>query len=205
MKHITLSILIIAGLLLSSCSSASIGTPGSSSNNNLPTEAQLAVGTLKLAGTDQDITIEQAKELVVYWQVYKEISQSDTAAPAEIDGLIAQIQETMTDDQVEAITDMNITQQDVLTSMQEMAIVSSNSSDSTVNLPSGAASGGGMPAGGPQPDGSGIPGDTGVAAPASGTNQSQSAQTDSRLAGTTGVPSALVEAVIQALQQKIAT
>jgi hypothetical protein len=45
----------------------------------------LAFGTLKLAGTDQDITPEQAKQLVVYWRVYKELSQSDTAAQAEVD------------------------------------------------------------------------------------------------------------------------
>ena len=80
MKHIVLSILMIVGLLLTVCSSLSTGTPVGSTNNDLPIEAQLAVGTLKLDGTDRDVTVEQAQELVVLWQVYKEISQSETAA-----------------------------------------------------------------------------------------------------------------------------
>jgi hypothetical protein len=115
----------------------------------------------------------------------------------------------MTDHQMQAMTDMKITQQDVLTSMQGVAVVASNSSGSTTSLPSGSASGGGMPAGGPPADGGapldggGIPADMGGAAQASSTNQSQSAQSTSGSALIAEVPSALVEAVIQALQQKI--
>ena len=140
----------------------------------------------------------------MYWQVYKEISQSETAAQAEIDGLVAQIQETMTDDQMQAIADMDITEQDVFASMQGVNVVSSNASDSTVSVPSN----GGMPAGGPPADGGtpsdgGMPAEMGGAAPASSTDQSQSAPAGSGLAATAGVPSALVEAVIQSLQHKI--
>lgn len=86
---------------------------------------------------------------------------------------------------------------------------STNSSDKTVNVSSGSASGGGMPAGGPPADGGGapdggMPADMGGSAPASSTDQTQSADTTSGLAETTEVPFALVEAVIQSLQQKIA-
>jgi len=176
----------------------------------MPTETQIAVGTLKLAGTGQDISVEQAKELVVYWQVYKELSQSQTAAQAEMDGLVAQIQETLSDDQMQAITDMKITQQDVLASMQGVMAASSGSGNSTVSLPASSANSGGMPAGGP-PEGGGIPPDGGAmssdmggAVSASGTGQTQSAQTSSDSAVTAEVPSALVEAVIQSLQEKIA-
>jgi hypothetical protein len=111
---------------------------------------------------------------------------------------------------MKAITDMNITQQDVLTAMQGVALVASNSSDSTISLPSGSASGGGMPGGGPPadggvpPDGGGMPADMGSAAQALGTGQSQSTQASSGLTVITEVPAALLEAVIQALQQKIA-
>jgi len=176
----------------------------------MPIETQLAVGTLKLTGTDQDITVDQAKELVVYWEVYKELSESETAAQAEIDGLIAQIQETMTSNQMQAITDMNITQQDVFASMQGVAVTSNNSSNTTVSLPSGSSSGGSMPAGEPPADGGGAPPDGGIsgdmsgAASTSNTGQSQSTGTSSGSAVTANVPSALVEAVIQSLQQKIA-
>jgi hypothetical protein len=210
MKHIRLLIVMIVGILLTACSSSSASTPIGSTSNNLPIETQLAVGTLKLSGTAQDISIEQAKELVVDWQVYKELSQSQTAAQAEMDGLVAQIQETLSDDQMQAITAMNITQQDVLASLQGVTAASSDSSSSTVSLPAGSASGGGMPAGGPPegggvpPDGGAISSDMGGAVSASGTGQTQSAQASSGSTVTAQVPSALVEVVIQSLQQKIA-
>ena len=216
MKYITLSILMIAGILLTACSSSSTGTHIGSTSNNLPIETQLAVGTLKLNGTAQDITSEQAKDLVVYWQVYKELSQSQTAAQAEVDGLIAQIQETMTGDQMQAITDMNITQQDVLASMQGVTVASSSSSgSSTINVASGSASGGGMPAGGPPAYGSGVPPDGAGSMPAdmggaasaattSGASQMQSSQAGISSTVIIAIPSALLEAVIQSLQQRIA-
>jgi len=210
MKRLFFSIVMVLAIALTACSSSSTSTPIVSTSNNLPIETQLAVGTLKLDGTDHDISVDQAEELIMYWQVYREISQSETSAQAEIDGLIAQIRETMTDDQMQAITDMNITQQDVFASMQGTNVVSSRSSDSTVSVPSSSASGGGMPSGGPPADGGGAPPDGEMradmdgAVSASGTDQTQSTDTASGLAGTTGVPSALVEAVIQSLQQKIA-
>ena len=204
MKKLLFSTLVILAIALTGCTSSVAGNPTGSSNNVLPTETQLAVGTLKLTGTDQDVTADQAKELVVYWEVYQKLSQSETAAQAEIDGLTAQIQETMTDGQMNAITAMNITQQDVLTSTQGVTVVSSNTGDSTISLPSGSASGGGMPAGGPPSDGGGMPSDMSGAAQAPGTDQSQSSQANSGSTVIAEVPSALVEAVIQALQQKIA-
>jgi hypothetical protein len=201
---------MLLAVTLTACSSLSIGTTVSSKSADLPIATQLAVGTLKLGGTNQDITVDQAKELVVYWEVYKEISQSQTAAQTEVDGLIAQIQETTTEDQFKTITDMKITQQDVLTSMQEVTVASGNSNSTSVSVPSGSSSGGSMPAGGPPADGGGAPPDAGMspdisgAASNSSTGQTQSAQANSDLAGTGSVPSALVEAVIQSLQEKIA-
>ena len=211
MKKLFFSIVMMLAITLTACTASTIGTPTGSTSNDLPTETQLAVGTLKLTGTDQDVTADQAKELVMYWEVYKELSQSETAAQAEIDGLASQIQETMTDAQMQAITDMNITQQDVFASMQGVTVASSSTGGSAIRLPSGSASGGGMPAGGPPadgggapPDGGGMPSDIGDAAQASGTDQSQSSQASSGSTVIAEVPTALVEAVIQALQQKIA-
>jgi hypothetical protein len=161
---------------------------------------------LKLDGTTQDVTVEQAEQLLLYWQVYKELSQSETAAQDKIDGLIAQIQETMTDDQMQAIRDMDVTQQDVFTATE--GVVASN--DASVSLPSSSSGGGNMPAGGPPednaapPDG-GMPADLDGAASASGTAQSQSSQAGAGSAGATGIPTVLVETIIQFLQQKIAT
>jgi hypothetical protein len=205
MKKLFSSILImIFAITLTACSSLSTATTASSKSTDLPIETQLAVGTLKLAGTDQDVTADQAEDLVVYWQVYEELSQSDTAAQVEIDALVAQIRETMTTDQMQAITDMKITQQDVLASMQGATVTSSNSSGSTVSVPSGSSSGGGMPAGGPPADGGGMLLDMGGSVPASSAGQTQSTQTRSGASVTANVPTALVEVVIQSLQQKIA-
>lgn len=205
MKPSTLSILMIAGILLTACSSSPTGASIVAMNTSLPLETQIAVGTLKLAGTDQEITVEQARDLLVYWEVYKDLGQSQTAAQAEVDGLVAQIQETMTSNQLKAIADMNLTQQDVNASMQGVTAGSNNASDSKVSIPSSSPSSGGMPSGGPPPDAAGgMPADVGGAAPASGGNQAQSKQTSSNSSVAANVPSALVEAVIQALQQKIA-
>jgi hypothetical protein len=49
-----------------------------------------------------------------------------------------------------------------------------------------------------------MPADMAGAAPASRTDQSQKVPATSGFTGSTGVPAALVEAVIQSLQQKIA-
>ena len=208
MNRLFFSILVIFAITLTACNSLSTTTPGNTTNQDLPVETQIAVGTLKLAGTDQDISNEQAQNLVVYWETYQQLSQSDTAAQEEVDALISQIQATMTSDQMQAITDMNITQQDVLTSMQGVSVASNNSSNNTVNVPSGSSSGSSMPAGGPPADGGappdgGMPGDMSGTSP--GSNQVQSSTTGSTSAGIASIPSALVEAVIQSLQQKIAT
>lgn len=208
MKKIFFPVLMVSMIVLTACSSSAAATAIGSSGSNLPVATELAVGTLRLAGTEQDITVDQAKELVVYWQVYRELSQSQTAAQAEVDALVSQIEETMTSDQMQAITDMQITQQDVQTAVQGMPVTSSNTTSSTVSLPSASASGGGMPAGGPPADGGGAPPDGGISpdmggvAPASSTNQS--AQSGTSATVTTGIPATLVEAVIQSLGQKIA-
>lgn len=210
MKKLFSLLPIVLTILLSACSASTTGTALGTTENALPLAAQLAVGTLKLAGADQALTVDQAKDLVVYWETYKQLAQSDTTAQAEYDGLIAQIEETLSAEQMQAITDMNITQQDVFASMQGVTVTTSGSSSSTVSVPSSSASGAGMPAGGPPADGGGahpdggMPADMGGAAPVSSTDQTQNAQSGSSAEATAGVPSALIAAVIQSLQQILA-
>ncbi len=207
MKRIAFSILMIFTIVLTACSALSTV---STANAELPIETQLAIGTLKLEGTEKDVTAEQAQELIILWKVYGELSQSDTAAQAEVDGLIAQIQENMTSEQMQAITAMQLNQQDVVVAIQGSTVFTSFS-QSNSNGKNVTASGGGMPAGGPPADGGsaapdgGMPADMGGAAPASSTDQTQNARASSGLEGTAGVPSALVEALIQSLEQKIAS
>lgn len=211
MKKSLSILLIVLAVSMTACSTSSTGTPLGSTENGLSIASQLAVGTLKLAGTDQAVTAEQAKDLVVYWETYRQLSQSDTVAQAEYDGLISQIEETMTADQMQAITDMSITQQDVFASMQGVAVTTNASVSSTGNTSTGSDGGGGMPAGGPPADGGGAPpdggmgGDMGGTIPTSGTDQTQSSQDSVSTGATAGIPSALIEAVIQSLQQILAT
>ena len=202
MKRIALSILMIFSIALTACGSSSTGTPANSTTSNeLPIETQLALGTLNLAGTEQDVTTDQAEELIILWKVYQDVSQSDTAAQEEVDALIDQIQETMTSEQMQAITEMSLTQQDVLTAMQSADVTSSTSvSTDSVSIPTG----GGDMAGGAPPDGGGMPDDFGGTGPTTGTDQTQSAEPATSLAGTAGIPSTLVEMIIQSLELKVA-
>ncbi|MBK9925129.1 MAG: hypothetical protein IPP66_07535 [Anaerolineales bacterium] len=205
MKKILLSILMVFAVALTACSPSSSTAQAST---GALSETQLVLGSLKLEDTSYGITVEQANELLPMWQVYDELTNSDTAAQEEIDALVEQIQETMTSEQIQAITDMQLTQQDVFTTMQTTNIASTSQSDSSVTVPS---SGGGMPAGGPPDGGGGAPPDMsggmpsdagGGDAPNTGAGQSQNAQTGSDQAQMSA-PSALVQALIESLEQKI--
>jgi hypothetical protein len=81
-------------------------------------EMKLAIGTLKIEGTDQAVTAEQAQELLPLWQALKSLSTSDNTAQDEIKALYAQIEETMTPAQIQAIQALTWTQDD-LAAMRE--------------------------------------------------------------------------------------
>lgn len=77
--------------------------------NALPVAAQLIAGSLKLEDTDLAIDVEEAGKLLPLWQAYQSLSNSDTAAQAEIDALVRQIDSTMTPEQLAAIAAMQLT------------------------------------------------------------------------------------------------
>lgn len=210
MKRIALTLLMVFAIALTACGASSTNTPTSTnSGSGLSTITELAVGTLKLAGTTQEVTADQAKELLILWKVYQEVSQSNTSAQEEVDALVEQIQESMTIEQMQAITDMNLTQQDVFTATQSADVNSSTSvSANSVSMPAG---GEGMPGGAPPdgggtpPDGSGVPADMGGEITASGADSAQSVGSAPSVGGGAGIPSALVDLVIQSLEAKVAS
>ncbi len=175
MKKLTITILTILTLILTACGSASSSTPQtdpSAQAQTLPAATRLIVGTFKLEGTDQAVTAGQAKALLPLWQVYQDLLTSDTAAQEEIDALVEQAQETMTPEQTQAISALNLTQRDVFTLMQEKGLgmtqrSSSSGGNSTGNRtnfegggfapPEGGFPAGGFPGGGPD-GGGGFPG-----------------------------------------------
>ena len=167
MKKLTIILLTLFALTLTACGASDSAAPATviqtdSAAESLSDPTLIILGSLKLDGTDQAITPQQAKDLLPLWQVYQEISASDTAAQAEVDALVKQIEETMTPEQITAITAMNLTQQDSLAIMQEMGIgmgqrSSSSSTQNNGNFMPGSEMGAG---GGAPPDmgGDGVPG-----------------------------------------------
>ena len=216
MNKITISVLIIFMLTLAACGAASNGTqqaaPGQA-DGSLPIQEQVLIGTFKLEGTPQAITAEQAAQLIPLWQVYKDLSTSDTAAQEEIDGLIQQIQDTMTPEQMQAIKDMNITRQDLFTVMQDQGITQGRGQGNG-NSSSGQNGNGGSFASGP-PDG-GPPGGFAGGEPGrfQGGGQGGGSFTPEQIAtaqaareqgggsGFNRIPAGLIDGLIQFLQKK---
>jgi hypothetical protein len=225
MKKLLITTLILLTLTLTACSASDSPTTGSEpSAGSMPMATQLIIGTMKLDGTEQDVTAEQAVELLPMWQVYSELTTSDITAQAEVDGLISQIQETMTDEQMQAITDMNLTQQDVMAVMQEQGLGMEGgpnlSADQIATAQAMRESGGGNGFAGGPPDGfAGGPPDGGM--PSGGgaggggafgdgqqlsPDQIATAQAARASGGGGGgfnsVPAALIEALIHLLEEK---
>jgi hypothetical protein len=171
MKKILLFLTAFALLFaLVACSKTASQTTQSGSSASLSTAAELLVGTIKLEGTDQAVTSDQAKQLLPLWQMLQSLSTSSTAATEEINAVVDQIKSLMTSDQMDKITAMNLTQQDVMTLMSQNGPTANGTEVSTPmalnGLPdSGSAPSGGMPSGGGAPSG-GMP--SGGSAPSGG-------------------------------------
>lgn len=215
MKKITLTIFTILILTLTACSSAAnpaAAPQNGASANELPTTSQLIIGTLKLDATENAVTSEQADELLPLWQTLQVLSNSDTAAAQETEALIAQIQETMTAEQIQAITDMNLTRADMMSIMQEQGLAMGSGSQNGSSQSGNSSGGGGRvfgPGGGGPPDempmpGGGMPGG-GFGPSGQGQNLSEDAIATaqaSRQANPNFVPPMLINAVIDYLQEK---
>jgi hypothetical protein len=90
--------------------------------STMPKETQLMMGTLKLDGTDLEVTANQASELLILWKAYQSLVTSDTSAQEEIDAVISQIQETMTPEQLDAIEAMTLTPGDMASIMEDLGL-----------------------------------------------------------------------------------
>lgn len=70
---------------------------------------QLAFGTMSLAGTEYEVTAEQAKTLMPLWQAMSALSGSSNTVPEELNAVQNQIVAAMTPEQLQAIADLRIT------------------------------------------------------------------------------------------------
>ncbi len=205
----TIMIAIILTLLLTACGTSGGEQAGPQSSGSLPPMTQLIIGTMKLAGTPNEITKDQATELLTLWQVYGQLISSDTAAQAEVDGLTKQINEAMTADQRKAIEAMKLTPQDMSAFMQDQgtgpaASGTSERPGNTSGQSRGGGQGGGFPGGGPgggMPPG-GMPDMGGGMQGGPSASQTPSATRQARSGDMNRVPTPLLEALIQYLQNK---
>lgn len=83
---------------------------------------QLILGTFLLEETDLAVDSEQASDLLPLWKAVRSLGESDTAAAEENEALIDQIQETMIPEQLEAITTMEISREDMTALMEELGV-----------------------------------------------------------------------------------
>lgn len=73
----------------------------------------MALGSLRLEGSANAVTPEQAQELMLYWQALKALSADSTAATEETTAVQTQIVEVMTPEQLEAIAAMQLIDADL--------------------------------------------------------------------------------------------
>jgi hypothetical protein len=169
--------------------------------NAASVELQLLVGTLKLIGTDQAVTKDQATALAPLWTNLQTLHQSmrpdpaqndsnsqpqtdNTALQSQVNEIVKQIQSLMTPAQLQAIAALQITRESAMTFMQDLGM--------TMGGPGGDGQGGaGAPPGGGQPPSSGQPGGDQMATPPAGRNGSGSGM----------VPPQLIDTLVQVLQK----
>lgn len=131
---------------------AQSGDIGSSTQLNesytdaLPVQTQLALGTILLEDGGLAVNSVQSAELLPLWRVVQSLSESGTAAGAEITAVVNQIQNGMTVEQITAIADMQLTQETIRSLVQDGSIAVSRE-DVKNGAPSTTA-GGGAPGGG---------------------------------------------------------
>ena len=207
--------------------SAGGGTPngvalGTSYDNAASVELQLLAGTMKLEGTNLAVTADQAAILLPLWKQVQSLGQDmgpgqggpsqtqDSATPAaasagsdtqtQIDGLLNQIQAAMNAEQIQAIAEMQITQDSILSVMQTKG--------STMGGNGGPGGNGQAPQGTPPAGGEGNGQPAQVTPPAGGGGNGGALQgtppagSPSMQGG--GMEMILVNALIQLLQNRIA-
>lgn len=173
-------------------------------NRPISPQLQLAVGIFKLEGTPQAVNAQEAAQLIPLWQLYSQLETSSSSAPQEVTATFNQIKSALTSGQINAITAMNLTNQEAFTFMQQQGIVQVGGFGGTPQANrtprAGGGGGGGFPGGG----GAGGPGGSGPGG--TSLNPSQIATAQARRAQGGGfsnrLPSGLLNALIKLLQSK---
>lgn len=135
--YLTLTLILISMLLLgcggpvpaAAGQAASVPSAGPNSAlsegyaDALPARNQLILGILRLEGDPSlAVTPEQAARLLPLWQALRSLTRSGTAATAEVDALLAQIEGELTAAQLQAIAAMQLTRADLQAVAREWGI-----------------------------------------------------------------------------------
>lgn len=125
MSRIPVFLILGISLLLASCSgtTAPVSTGDTYASDvlpagyegALPVRNQLALGILELKQTAVPMTAEQAQILIPLWQALRSTQESGGQATAEVNALLAQIESTLTPQQLSSIADMRLTFTDLQT------------------------------------------------------------------------------------------
>jgi hypothetical protein len=167
-KALFISIILALAASLAACSSVSVAGVSASllsssqsrlnSSSSQAVESKLAIGTLKLEGTDLAITATQANTLLPLWKAVRSLSNDSNTTATEMAALYAQIEESMTAEQLKAIQDVTWTQADVSSLQKSYAAQTVQNSQKTTTTTSSTSSS--MQAdGGPMPGGDMLGGD----------------------------------------------
>jgi hypothetical protein len=96
-----------------------VGDPGTANVGGLDPVTRLALGTLKLEGTGNAVSAEQAADLLPLWQV---LQGGTLQGEAETAAIVKQIEGKMAAEQLAAIDGMGLTVEDTRTWMEEQGL-----------------------------------------------------------------------------------
>ena len=124
MKGTILSLLLTILLLpLTACGSAAGKShAGGLSSGETSLSMLLSIGTLLMEETEFAVTTAQAAELLSLWQAAQTLSESGSAADAEIASIYNQIQETMSPEQIEQIESMAISSESMAALLEPLGL-----------------------------------------------------------------------------------
>ncbi len=88
----------------------------------LPSAALIPIGTMMLEDSPLAVDSTQAADLLPLWKAYRSLVESETSSSVEIEALLGQIENTMTDVQLQAIADMNLSRENMFGMMEELGL-----------------------------------------------------------------------------------
>ncbi len=187
---------------------ATVGLIAGGAAGEMPQMLRLALATFNLEETNYPITAEQAQILLPLWKAVRSLNNSETAAPQEIQGLISQIEKTLTAEQMQAIQGMQLSREDLAAIAEkygfELGGFQNLSPELRATMQAARQSGQAPPAGIPM--GPGMGAEPGMGGAASGfspqAQQTAMAQRGGARSGV-GMNPALLEALIKFLESKI--